>query len=314
MRFLFLILGSLSLAACSSAFTQKPAPYDHYGAEAGAGAGSAGVHTVSTGDTLWSVANRYRLAMPDVVYLNNLRPPYALNVGQRISLPPPNEYKVQAGDTLYGISKMFDVSVTGIARQNRMSSPYTIHKGDVLRLPSVRPYNGTNVAHTEGGQVQTAAAAQTKAVTPVSRKPKYTPHKVQKAPPKRAGQSFSWPSDGSIISSYGPKKDGLHNDGINIKAPRGAAVRAAENGVVVYAGDELKGYGNLVLVKHADRWMTAYAHLDKITVARGATMARGQTLGTVGTTGGVDTPQLHFEVRRGTRALNPAYYLAQRGS
>jgi murein DD-endopeptidase MepM/ murein hydrolase activator NlpD len=132
--------------------------------------------------------------------------------------------------------------------------------------------------------------------------------------PARAGDRFGWPVGGRIISSYGDKPGGLHNDGINISAARGTPVRAAENGVVVYADDQLKGYGNLVLVRHADRWMTAYAHMDTITVKRGQVVKKGQKIGSVGTTGGVSVPQLHFEVRHGTEALNPVAFLAKRGS
>ena len=114
---------------------------------------------------------------------------------------------------------------------------------------------------------------------------------------------------GRTISGYGPKKDGLHNDGINIAAARGTPVKAAENGVVVYVGNELKGSGNLILVRHADRYMSAYAHLDRFLIKRGQTVQRGQTIGTVGSTGAVSSPQLHFELRRGTKAINPQGYI-----
>jgi murein DD-endopeptidase MepM/ murein hydrolase activator NlpD len=149
------------------------------------------------------------------------------------------------------------------------------------------------------------------------------PIKVAKAPPelpakktpitatvpKRSSSKFLTPVAGKVISSYGPKSDGLHNDGINIKAPEGTPVRAAENGVVVYAGNELEASGNLIIIRHQDRWMTAYAHMSKLLVKRGDTVKRGQSIGTVGSTGSVDSPQLHFEVRRGTEALNPKQYI-----
>ena len=101
---------------------------------------------------------------------------------------------------------------------------------------------------------------------------------------------------------------------MNIKAAKGTPVHAAENGVVVYSGNELNGYGNLVLIRHADRWMTAYGHLDSVVAAKGMTIKQGQTIGTVGATGSVDGPQLHFEIRRGIEALNPEPYLARQGS
>ena len=108
----------------------------------------------------------------------------------------------------------------------------------------------------------------------------------------------------------GPKKNGLHNDGINIAAPRGAPVLAAENGVVAYAGNELRGFGNLLLIKHADGWMTAYAHTESLLVGPGDRVRRGQIVARVGDSGSVATPQLHFEIRKGTRAVNPSRLLA----
>ena len=118
-----------------------------------------------------------------------------------------------------------------------------------------------------------------------------------------------WPVRGVVVSEFGPKPGGLENDGINIAAPRGTPFRAADNGVVIYAGNELRGFGNLLLVRHESGMVTAYAHADETLVQRGDQVRRGQTIGRVGSTGNVTTPQLHFEVRRGTRAVNPSEYL-----
>lgn len=123
-------------------------------------------------------------------------------------------------------------------------------------------------------------------------------------PPARTGR-FLRPVGGKIVSSFGPKQDGLHNDGINIRAAKGDGVRAAEHGVVVYADDQMEGYGNLILLRHADGYVTAYAHLDKTLVKKGEKVGRGQMIGTVGTSGRVASPQLHFEIRKGTKALDP---------
>ena len=130
------------------------------------------------------------------------------------------------------------------------------------------------------------------------------PPKAEPALPKSSGR-FLWPVKGKLISSFGPKPDGLHNDGLNIAAAKGTPVVAADNGVVAYAGNELRGFGNLLLVKHADGFITAYAHLDRIDVERGATVKRGQAIGTVGQTGSVTSPQLHFELRKGSQAVDP---------
>lgn len=125
------------------------------------------------------------------------------------------------------------------------------------------------------------------------------------APPPRGSARFLWPVKGKLLSGFGPKPDGLNNDGINIGAAKGTAVVAADNGVVAYAGNELRGFGNLLLVKHDGGWITAYAHLDTMLVERGAKVKRGEKIGTVGQTGSVNAPQLHFELRKGSHVVDP---------
>lgn len=151
--------------------------------------------------------------------------------------------------------------------------------------------------------VETAEPTQTAAVDPMLIEPA-----------ARAKSTFLWPVNGKVISEFGGAEDGLHNDGINIAAPRGTPVRAAENGVVVYAGNELRGFGNLLLVRHADGFVSAYAHNESMLVERGATVERGQTIARVGSSGSVTSPQLHFELRRGTEAVDPREYLSDLGA
>ena len=272
------------------------------------------MHTVSPGDTLWSIANRYNLPLQDIAVTNKLSAPFLLATGQRLRLPPPQTYRVRAGDTLYSVSRLFGVSTSQIARQNHLSAPYTVQIGQVLEMPSMTSKTseaiggstttpGRKPAYSSGGVVPGHKPTQT---AKVNTKPR---HKITAKTPARSSSKFMRPVNGTIISSYGPKKNGLHNDGINIRAAKGAPVRAAENGVIVYAGSELKGSGNLVLIRHSGRWMTAYAHMNTITAKRGTVIKRGDLIGTVGSTGSVDSPQLHFEVRRGTQALNPTKYL-----
>lgn len=309
------------------------APAVDYGQTSGAG--SAGVHTVSKGDTLYSVSNRYRLSMRDIAILNHMKPPFKLYEGQRLKLPPPREYKVQSGDTLYGVSRMFNVNSSEVAKMNNIRSPYILRRGQILRFPSVMRKARTvkssivkpSVPKVNKGEVLASSSPQPKSKPAIIKDgvpvPQSKPWQGNKAKsnkpirvskvytrtPKRSSAKFLRPVRGKIISGFGPKKSGLHNDGINIAAKRGASVKAAENGVVVYAGNALKGSGNLILVRHENQWMTAYAHLDKITVRKGQVVRRGSVIGKVGSTGSVSKPQLHFEVRRGTSALNPTKYL-----
>jgi murein DD-endopeptidase MepM/ murein hydrolase activator NlpD len=128
--------------------------------------------------------------------------------------------------------------------------------------------------------------------------------------PPHGGSAFLWPVRGRVLASYGTRADGTHNDGINIGAPRGAAVQAVDAGIVAYTGNELRGYGNLILIKHANGWISAYAHCDQILVKRGEKVTRGQVIARVGSTGNVSEPQLHFELRRGRQAVDPREFLA----
>jgi murein DD-endopeptidase MepM/ murein hydrolase activator NlpD len=322
----------LILAGCLGFGPQDPAPVSMFGVKAGPG--SAGVHIVSGKETLYSISQRYNLVMRDIVIANNLSAPFALSAGQRLNLPPPRQYTAKPGDTLYQISRVFGASSTEIARLNGMRAPYTIEPGQRVRLPEVTAVSAPqNIAAASTAKAVPVASVSMEVLAPPPGMAVLPPKKpdipqaqgekvklasaavpaektrVTTSTPKRASSKFLLPVNGRLVSSYGPKESGLHNDGINIAAPKGTPIQVADNGVVVYAGNELKGSGNLVLVRHEGRWMTAYAHMDDVKVKRGDTVTRGQKIGTVGSTGSVDKPQLHFEVRRGTEALNPKLYL-----
>ena len=128
-------------------------------------------------------------------------------------------------------------------------------------------------------------------------------------PPPTATRGFLWPVRGEILSTFGPSPGGLHNDGINIGAPRGTPVVAAKGGAVIFVGEEIEGFGKLLIIRHDDGWSTAYGHNEVILVERGDQVARGAVIARVGSSGDVPTPQLHFEIRRQTKAVNPADHL-----
>ena len=122
--------------------------------------------------------------------------------------------------------------------------------------------------------------------------------------------TFRWPVRGKVITAYGASTNGKVNDGINVAVPEGTPVKAAEDGVVAYSGNELKGYGNLVLIRHANGYVTAYAHASELMVKRGDTIKRGQVIAKSGQSGEVQSPQLHFEIRKGATPVDPAQYLS----
>ena len=235
--------------------------------------------------------------------------------GQRLRLPAPQIYEVRSGDSLYTVSRLFNVSQSELADINGLSSPYTILAGQKLKIPGI-PDPNIRQASIQHSGVTASVPPVSKSTLP-TQKPQVQQAVLKAEPikPITSQPSFSKPGqfmrpvNGKIVSTYGPKKNGLHNDGVNIEAPRGTAVKAAADGEVVYAGNGLKGYGNLILLKHGGRYLTAYGHLGEISVKKGDVIRTGQKIGTVGTSGQVKTPQLHFEIRKGTEALNPASYI-----
>ena len=156
---------------------------------------------------------------------------------------------------------------------------------------------------------QADAPQSTHVITPAADPlPEAAPTGTTGAP--NATASFRWPVRGKVIDGFGPKANGQQNDGINVAVPEGTQIKAAEDGVVAYAGSELKGYGNLVLVRHSNGFVTAYAHASELNVKKGEQVKRGQVIGKAGATGNVKSPQLHFEVRKGATPVDPTQYLA----
>ncbi len=213
-----------------------------------------------------------------------------------------NYVTVSAGDTLYSLSRKYSVPVNDLAVMNNISAPFTLSVGQQIKIPQTSVAQADNTVKTDSVNVkQNVKQEQVKISSdPTKKLPTIT---------ARTSSKFSWPVRGKTISEYGAKSNGLFNDGINISAARGTVVGAAENGVVAYAGNEVKGMGNLVIIQHSDGWMTVYAHMDSMMVKRGTKVTVGQKIGTVGMTGKVDEPQLHFEIRKGTKAYNPTGYL-----
>jgi len=182
-------------------------------------------------------------------------------------------------------------------------------------LATIAPTRKAPPAKTAAARTETPEAVETpaKAAPEKAAPDKVAQDKVVEVPPPPAGGGrFLWPVKGPVISEYGGKPDGSQNDGVNISAAKGTPVIAADNGVVAYVGNELRSYGNLLLVRHANGLVTAYAHLDTTLVQRGAKVKRGQKIGTVGASGKVSAPQIHFEVRRGSQAVDPGDYLEGR--
>jgi|SRR5579871_675248 len=229
------------------------------------------------------------------------------------------------GDTLIAIGHRYRVSPPAVAKVNGLDAPSHINSGRVIIIPAhsretreavlsealdhLAPgYATSRFARVEGYPLERSrrpVAATTAVNSGVLSASK--PTRLQ-----RGGLPFSWPITGPVISAFGPGAQGTRNDGINIAADLGAPFRAAADGTVSYAGP-LRGYGNLILIMHAGGYVTAYAHAENIAVSPGEEVGKGQVIGTAGETGGVNRPQLHFEIRRGVKAIDPNRLLAANG-
>lgn len=311
-------------------------------------------HVVVAGDTVFTLSRRSGVPTRAIIDANRLQAPYVLNPGDRLTIPAVRVHEVRSGDTASQVAQRYGVSLADLVRANGIEAPYIIRIGQRLVIPgsaqqtqtaiTAVPIPPTSIQTPTPRPVEQATlpppvqqappppapSAQPPgpvAVLPPPAQPQApVPQAAQPAPPvpsaltapepadpARAGR-FLWPVRGVVVSDYGPKPGGLQNDGVNIAAPRGTPFRAAEAGTVIYAGNELRGFGNLLLLRHEGGYVTAYAHADELLVQRGDNVRRGQTIGRVGSSGGVATPQLHFEVRRGTRAVNPTEYLGSQSA
>ncbi|HYM30589.1 MAG TPA: peptidoglycan DD-metalloendopeptidase family protein [Candidatus Cybelea sp.] len=264
------------------------------------------------GDTVFTIAQREKVPVRALVDANNLVPPYTLSAGQTLIVPRAVFYTVQRGDTLYSVSRRYSVDLYSLAQANGIPAPYRVTTGRRLRIPAGPdlPESAQQAVPTPPPAAASPAVQPPPATEPAASARASDAKLAIPSPPPRAGKTFAWPVRGQMISNFGTKPGGLHNDGINIAVGKGAEVRAAENGVVVYSGNELRGYGKLLLIRHADGWMTAYAHNDELLVHRGDMVRRGQVIAHAGATGNVTRPQLHFEIRHGVQAVDPVPYLS----
>jgi murein DD-endopeptidase MepM/ murein hydrolase activator NlpD len=300
-----------SAAAASAAVeaaTPAPMPLAQASPEVVARYGAS--YTVKPGDSLYSIARSHKIRFNELQQVNGISDPRRVKPGMTLrvpgestappiadnaptAMPAPSAPPAQSADAkpsepqrLGDATPMQPTVINGEKRVASLSDKATDASPDV---PPVQP-------------------------SPPEQKPTPPEQKVAVAVPSAVaeaanGVKLRWPTTGKIIAGFGGRPDGTHNDGINLQVPLGTEVHAAESGVVAYAGSELKGYGNLVLLRHDNGWVTAYAHNDELLVKRGDKIKRGEVIAKAGKTGSVDQPQVHFELRQGSRPVDPMPYL-----
>ncbi len=264
-----------------------PAGYQRSAANApeqqSAGCGGGRCHVVKTGETLASIARAYGLTGKQIAEANKLQNAQ-LKAGQTIIIPAANQPPRQA--------------FASAERQDRPSPS----QGQGLITPAPSADGKPGSAPTPS-PLQQAPEAKSAAITPLQEP---SCEAALANPQPRMGNTFRKPVEGKTIAQFGAQRDGTVNEGVTISVPKGTPIKAAENGVVAYVGDELAGFGNLILIRHADEYVTAYAHADAILVKKCEPVKRGQTIGTAGTSGDASQPQLHFEIRKNSKPVDPA--------
>lgn len=281
--------------------------------------------TVQRGQTLSGIAQTYHVPMRVIAEANQLPPPYRIQTGRTLIIPGAGEPRIAAapvsvaalpsttpGDALPPVTRP-DLPVAPNPREaapGGLPLPPSPERPSVVATPLSPPIPLTPPPAGEAVPLAAKPAPAPPAMAPTPPVPPASSEPPAVTPPAGGSGAFLWPVRGHVLATYGSRTDGTHNDGINIAASKGAAVQAADAGVVAYTGNELRGYGNLILVKHANGWISAYAHCDQILVKRGEKVSRGQVIARVGSTGNVSEPQLHFELRRGNHAVDPREFLA----
>ena len=295
--------------------------------------------TVRHGETVDTIARKHGVPVAALMQTNGIREPGQIRPGQRLVIPRyvstspkssptyaaqsktgGNVHVVKSGETLMSISRSTGVSVATLAKSNHIDTSKKLSAGDRLTIPqggqqvaAAQPPAAPKVAEPGTApaekKIKVASAAPAQTAHVAKEEPQTTETAVKAADPSGVMPSFRWPARGRVIAGFGSKPNGTQNDGINLAVPEGTPIKAADDGVVAYAGNELKGYGNLVLIRHANGYVSAYAHARELLVKRGDTIKRGQVIAHAGQTGNVTSPQLHFEIRKGSTPVDPTQFL-----
>lgn len=232
-------------------------------------------HVVEEGETLGGIANRAGVPLVVIAEANGLAEPYNVRIGQRLTIPRQRTHTVKSGETGFGIAYRYGVPFQNIAIANGLEPPYNIRVGQRLIIPAVI------------------------------------------APPARPAQArsepyFRRPHDGPTMLGFAMRPDGGGHDGLDFEASVGDMVRASASGTVIFAGEEPERFGRMVVIDHGNGWHTAYGHLSRVTVTRGEVVKGGERIGLAGNAGVATRPELHFEIRKDNRPVDPAAKLPQR--
>ena len=284
----------------------------------------SGTYIVQPGDTLRGIANKTGAGSQIIASANGLVEPYVIHPGQRLKIIGGRYHAVNSGETGIAIARAYGAPWREVVALNALEEPYILRVGQKLLLPATVTGDPANLSIEQRAAAfnldiddivtgsQPAIADGAIAKEPSDWRKAITANATIATPANFSGR-FQWPVDGTVISSFGSKGGGKVNDGLNIGVPRGTPIRASADGVVAYSGDEIGVFGGLILINHGSGWVTAYGHADKLNVTRGQNVKMGQVIGLAGESGYVQEPQLHFEIRKDRKPVDPYSHLPKRG-
>lgn len=280
--------------------------------KARAAAISGGQYVVQSGDTLSSIGERSGAGLDAVAKANNLAPPYIIRPGQSLTIPDGLFHRVAAGETGIAIARAYSVPWPKIVEANGLSEPFTLKVGQRLLIPGANSQEATSMESRAaafrldiddiitGGEPAQDEALVTPPVTPSLGAP-LSP-RIAVSEPGSFGGGFGWPAQGNLVARFGPAGEGRFNQGIEIATASAAPISASADGVVAFVGNNVAGYGGMILIRHGSGWITAYGRAASTTVVRGQKVKRGDIIGTTGSGSG---PQLHFQLRQNRTPVDP---------
>ena len=269
-------------------------------------------YTVRSGDTLRGIAQHTGAGSEAIARANNLKPPYVIQVGQRLRIPGGRYHTVHAGETGIAIARAYGVDWAEVVALNDLEEPFILRTGQRVLIPSGGTLSPSARARAfaldiddivTGGQP--ALAENDRPARPSSSSARVLPADAAVAAPSALRGQFRWPVNGPVVKRFGPGASGERNDGIKIAVPLDTPVLAAADGIVAYVGSDIPALGGLVILKHGDGWTSVYGHAGQLLVQRGQSVKKGQMIALSGNSGFADRPELHFEIRNGRTPVDP---------
>ena len=261
-------------------------------------------HQVAKGETLYSIAYRYGVEYRTLAQWNKIKSPYRIFIGQQLALKPQIKHQVKKGDTLYSIAFRYGIDYRSLAKVNKIKAPFQILVGQQL---TIIPQANISPVETQKKGVQQSTKVIKRPQKVVTSKRNTTQSGSTKSSTYNSNRKvyWRWPVKGKLVTTFSPKD---HRKGVDIRGKVGKTIVAADAGDVVYSGNGLLGYGNLIIIRHNSSYLSAYGHNRKLLVKEGAKVKKGEKIAEMGRTrkkGAV----LHFEIRRNGQPVNPLRYL-----